>query len=197
MRRSYVGVDNPFYGKTHSQESIEKMREYRLGKFPWNKGLKGVQPCSEETRQKLKEAGTGRIQSDETIEKCRIANLGIKNPNWKNGITADKEYWLQYCNTYRAKKRTLLLDFLGGKCVRCGFTDYRALQIDHIDGGGLKELKEIGNHGVYKNAYIHPEKYQVLCANCNWIKKVENKENANMYARKGIIAEKKLDVDIK
>ncbi len=35
-----------------------------------------------------------------------------------------------------------VITFLGGKCIRCGFTDERALQLDHVDGGGVKELKE-------------------------------------------------------
>ena len=69
------------------------------------------------------------------------------------------------------------LKFLGGKCVKCGFSDVRALQIDHISGGGNKEYKKHGGmYGVYKNVLLEPEKYQLLCANCNWIKRFENKE---------------------
>ena len=30
------------------------------------------------------------------------------------------------------------------KCLKCGFSDRRALQIDHINGGGIKE-RRIGN----------------------------------------------------
>lgn len=77
------------------------------------------------------------------------------------------------------KYRLLVLGLLGCKCKICGFSDYRALQIDHVDGGGCKE-KRVGN----KNKYYYNEllkgskKYQLLCANCNWIKRFENNETA-------------------
>ena len=77
------------------------------------------------------------------------------------------------------KKRKEILNFLGGKCVRCGFSDWRVLQIDHINGGGVKEHKKISNTSTfYKTVKTHKEKYQVLCANCNWIKRYENNETA-------------------
>lgn len=42
MSESKKGKLNTFYGKNHSNEAIEKMRLYRIGKIPWNKGKKGV-----------------------------------------------------------------------------------------------------------------------------------------------------------
>lgn len=64
-------------------------------------------------------------------------------------------------------------------CVKCGFDDYRALQIDHINGNGAKHRRELGTNYLYtwlrKNGY--PEGFQVLCANCNWIKRDENHES--------------------
>ena len=69
------------------------------------------------------------------------------------------------------------INLLGAKCVKCGFSDVRALQIDHVNGGGMKESRRLGGmYAVYKNVLLEPEKYQVLCANCNWIKRSENKE---------------------
>lgn len=63
------------------------------------------------------------------------------------------------------------------KCSRCGFSDIRALQIDHINGGGNKHVKELNGMLVFwlqKNNF--PEGFQILCANCNWIKRYENNE---------------------
>lgn len=55
-----------------------------------------------------------------------------------------------------------------------------SLQIDHINGGGRRhaiQIKGLGSHfylWLYNNNY--PEGFQVLCANCNVIKKVKNRE---------------------
>jgi len=64
---------------------------------------------------------------------------------------------------------------LGGKCVRCGFDhDYRALQIDHIAGGGSRRRLK---HDPIKDILAgNTKKYQLLCANCNWIKRYEMNE---------------------
>ena len=44
---------------------------------------------------------------------------------------------------YFRRQRRAILELLGGKCVQCAFSDYRALQVDHIDGGGYKDKKSI------------------------------------------------------
>jgi len=75
--------------------------------------------------------------------------------------------------------RLKVVELLGNKCARCGFSDPRALQIDHIFGGGAKELKKNEYYKYLKRILAMPnpnEKYQILCANCNWIKRAENKE---------------------
>ncbi len=67
--------------------------------------------------------------------------------------------------------RSLVIELYGKKCVRCGYLDQRVLQLDHINGNGRQERKAIYNH-VYRNAYLEFDlsKYQLLCANCNWLK---------------------------
>lgn len=79
--------------------------------------------------------------------------------------------------------RLKVIEFLGGKCCRCGFNDWRALQIDHVDGGGTYETS-VKFRGALTTYYKHVIKtggagYQLLCANCNWIKKYENGEDAS------------------
>lgn len=71
------------------------------------------------------------------------------------------------------------------KCVICGFSDLRALCLDHINNDGAAHRKKLckqlanaprgsGSYAVYrdvkKNNY--PPQYQVLCHNCNTIKQV-------------------------
>lgn len=82
-------------------------------------------------------------------------------------------------NKYTETLRTSVLHKLGNKCRKCGFTDKRALQVDHVKGGGNKERRTTSWLQVYKKvlAEVESVEYQLLCANCNQIKKIENKEN--------------------
>jgi len=86
----------------------------------------------------------------------------------------------QYYIEYRKKQRQKILELLGEKCVNCGFSDPRALQIDHVNGDGCKDEKRTFRHAYYvqvlKEIKEGSKKYQLLCANCNWIKKFENNE---------------------
>ena len=73
-------------------------------------------------------------------------------------------------------KKEIILHYASEiKCQRCGFSDMRALSIDHINGGGVKHKKKLKLLGfdfyrwLIKNNY--PEGYQVLCMNCQWIKR--------------------------
>lgn len=71
--------------------------------------------------------------------------------------------------------RLSMFEILGGAyCKRCGFSDIRALQVDHINGCGTKNRK-IGFY-LLKEIKDSPHKFQILCANCNWIKRTENGE---------------------
>jgi len=84
---------------------------------------------------------------------------------------------------WRRRKRTEALKLLGNKCIKCGFSDIRALQVDHINGGGSEDKKSKGRASyfnyVIKSVLKKENKFQLLCANCNWIKRVENNEIRN------------------
>src|ERR1019366_8045405 len=41
-------------------------------------------------------------------------------------------------------QKTAAIAALGGKCARCGITDPRVLQIDHVSGGGSQERRSPG-----------------------------------------------------
>ncbi len=87
---------------------------------------------------------------------------------------------LLYEREKRMVKRKELMTKLGGEqCIKCGFNDYRALQFDHIEGGGTKQRREMVNvWPILKHIENNLSEYQVLCANCNWIKRLENNECA-------------------
>ena len=77
-----------------------------------------------------------------------------------------------------ALSRLRVVKALGGCCVKCGFTDSRALHIDHINSGGQR-ARSFGETWLDIHKEIlggHTERFQLLCANCNCIKKYEAKE---------------------
>ena len=120
------------------------------------------------------------------IKVCK--NCGSKGPFNKG--SNKKDHLSSYCVPcdkargilhYR-KYRQMTLDLLGGKCAICGFDDPRALQVDHINGGGNQERIALKNPNAYRlyklvEADVNHEKYQVLCANHNMIKRIENGEH--------------------
>lgn len=62
-----------------------------------------------------------------------------------------------------------------------GQSDLRFLQLDHIDGGGKKHMRELKtSNTMYRWIIANPEearrKFQILCSNANWIKRVINRE---------------------
>jgi len=72
-----------------------------------------------------------------------------------------------------------VFDLLGRKCRRCGFEDARALQIDHVGGNGAEERRIYTSPTKFYKHVLEVEGvgYQILCANCNAIKRIENKEH--------------------
>lgn len=70
------------------------------------------------------------------------------------------------------KLRADVFRLLGGVCQYCRFSDSRALQVDHVEGGGMKELKALGHtRAIYQKVLLSDGVgYQLLCANCNVIK---------------------------
>ena len=91
-----------------------------------------------------------------------------------------------YNRTYQQKLRQKVISFLGGRCKICGFSDSRALQIDHVHGGGNKELRSGLSYYTHSRNVMSDTtgKYQLLCANCNWIKKHVQEETTKKFKDK-------------
>lgn len=93
-----------------------------------------------------------------------------------------------------ARKRNEVVARLGGKCSNpncrwmnedgtLGCTDFRCLNIDHVNGDGKEERKRPNYLREMYKAILDGNcdgRYQLLCCNCNFIKMVQNKE----YRRK-------------
>lgn len=120
---------------------------------------------------------------DEDNVLCRKCyNTFIANPKRYNKQIKPYKLYLELNEYHRARQR--LFDIVGRACVKCGNDDIRILQFDHINGGGNKEQKHHkSNLLMYIYYYKHPEeakqKIQVMCPNCNALKRVELKEFPN------------------
>jgi len=84
----------------------------------------------------------------------------------------------QDAKKYHERLRDRVYVKLGNRCAKCGFADARALQIDHVQGGGRRDVARYRSRTSYLKAVLEDTagSYQLLCANCNMIKCVENKE---------------------
>lgn len=90
------GENNPFFGKKHTPETIEKNRQAHLGKKMSAETKKKIgtksasRTYSEETRQKHRDYQTGRKYSDEAKQKMALAKKG-KGWRLENG----KRVWFE------------------------------------------------------------------------------------------------------
>ena len=121
-------------------------------------------------------------KNKEKIKKLRCAyyknnkvSILIRNKDW---VKKNREKDSLRRNGAYFALRMKVIKIMGGKCNKCGIADFRCLQIDHINGGGRKEYNK-SNPYKYLRLIVNKfnkEKYQLLCANCNWIKKYERRE---------------------
>lgn len=104
-------------------------------------------------------------------------SLRLAHKEGRHRWSADKKTLPHSELPHQQRVRRRLLDALGNKCVQCGFADWRALQIDHVTGDGRADPHRYGSRNSYaKIVLANPDKYQLLCANCNWIKRYEQNE---------------------
>jgi len=103
---------------------------------------------------------------------------------WKEWYAINKQEVVAKIRNKRwALKQEVLTHYGNGKCIciKCGFNDIRALTIDHINGEGHIERKQLGKgldrggvpfyRWLKRNGY--PQGYQTLCMNCQVIKEIK------------------------
>ena len=73
---------------------------------------------------------------------------------------------------YMRKVRRIVIDMLGGKCINCGCIVCEALEINHIKGGGNKEIRKVGRKSFLLSIYNGSRKtddLEIRCRVCNAI----------------------------
>ena len=126
---------------------------------------------------------------DKNRDKVKAANNAYRERNkearneqcrqWRDQQSRDTLYNTQLASNQRLEAKRLSLRIaifrrFESQCFLCGFSDIRALQIDHVNGGGTKERRTTNNMTYLKNILASVESgqkdYVVLCANCHQIK---------------------------
>lgn len=98
IREKFKGVNNPFYGKSHSSDTCDKISKKTTGRKSWNGGKNGI--YSEATIKLMSESSKGQriILDPDEIVKIFEANDKKKQPTWKHfGVsnTTLNKYLLQ------------------------------------------------------------------------------------------------------
>ena len=87
----------------------------------------------------------------------------------------------------RKKLKFMIFSKLGARCKSCGYDkDEKALQIDHVNNDGAEHRRQLnckaGSYKLYKSVLEsiknNEKKFQILCANCNWIKRYDTKNQS-------------------
>lgn len=125
-----------------------------------------------------------RIRQKQRVDKKKNYHIDIEKSREKK-----KEYYMENAERERKNRRERnrkirleIIALLGGKCSKCGFSDVRALQLDHVHGDGKADrAKHRSNPEIYQRYVLRQIKngstaYQLLCANHNLIKSIENRE---------------------
>jgi len=143
---------------------------------------RSVQSCGCLHIEKITEQGHKNLKYPPKFDKQAWAREDRKK---------NRQRYARYKKNTLARLKHRVYDKLGNRCSNphClwqnedgtrGCNDARCLQIDHVNGGGKKDRKK-GIYRMYLQALKdeHNE-YQILCANCNWIKLTVNAEwNSN------------------
>ena len=118
-------------------------------------------------------------------QKEQIKQASKKYRRTEKGKKANHDYYKNHKEKLLNKPRELrneIINLLGGRCAnpKCPIPpenmDFRALQIDHVNGGGYQHSKKFNNNvlaqykAIIAEIKVGSKEYQCLCAYCNWLK---------------------------
>ena len=89
--------------------------------------------------------------------------------------TRNNEHTKEYDKKRYGRDRKKLYRLLGNKCVVCGEDDPIYFHIDHVNNDGNVDRKKGfggGKRTKLKHYLETPERFQLMCANCNHAKQM-------------------------
>lgn len=100
-----------------------------------------------------------------------------------NGVSQRHPRRLQYQREWRTNLKIDVLTHYGDgrcSCAKCGEARLPCLSIDHINGAGTLHRRKLGLIGLAFYSWLrrndYPDGYQVLCMNCQFVKRAERGE---------------------
>ncbi len=152
------------YHKEYYEEHKEQKREYHKKWFQKNKEKRREYKIKyrEENREKIRE------KQREYDKKYREGNREKIAEYARKYREENREYTNKCKRGYNKKKKAICVEYLGGKCVKCGTT--KRLEFDHIKREGKKydiTPKLTINFDILKEEL---DKCQLLCYDCHKIK---------------------------
>lgn len=111
------------------------------------------------SRQRIKESHARNSMTLRAYEKTHAAEHRVRNN--------------RYMKKHRQKMREAILNAYGHRCVCCGETEEAFLTLEHVNGDGAAHRKLHGVNKVYADVIAEgfPDKYTLLCWNCNCAKR--------------------------
>jgi hypothetical protein len=152
-------------------------------------GYRSVYAVTEADAQAIQSAGTtADVESDErSLKQPRVCKLpGCGKPYYAKGYCSAhySKFLRQHYPTYKKSqysrtsiervKGKVFAAYGGYICKGCGTTDRRVLTIDHIYNDGAEERRQGLNGGTLYRSIVKrnfPPRYQILCMNCQWVKR--------------------------
>jgi hypothetical protein len=144
--------------------------------------------CKTCTTERTKEWRKNNPDKVKEIKKRNRNNNREKYNLYRNNYyKRHKEDFKKYNSNCKYKTKIEVYSHYCGNEIKCmninclvpgGCKDIRALSIDHINGGGTKHIKDnkIKSLTNWLKQNNFPEGFQVLCMNCQFIKRYEKDE---------------------
>ena len=156
----YTGEGNPFYGKTHSLETIQQQRNIKLGKKLTDEHKKNIGKAmlgmifSEERNKKISKSLTGKKLSKKhkkklkTISEDRVERSFGQFANYSRKVcgffdTLNQKYNLDFQHALNRKEKRIVKSILGTKIRKNYYLDGYSEKLKlNIEIDGKSHLKE-------------------------------------------------------
>lgn len=156
IRKSYYDIKKDDIKKknlSYYHYNAERMKEYKKEYVSKNKEI---------LKSKRREYYLSNKE-----ELSRKANIYNNN---------NREKIKKYQDLYRIKIKEKVYNHYGYKCNCCGEKHKSFLQIDHVNNDGYITRKKYSTDSlllhIIRNNF--PDTFQILCANCNWSKRINH-----------------------